>query len=161
MGTRALIRAATPADLPAIIDRWRELMALHHALDPALYALDDNGEATYRAFVRRQIDKRDSVVLVADDAPGAGLAGYLVGGLGQRAPMFRIRAIGMIHDLAVRPDRRRRGIARALVAGAVEHFRRRGVDCLQVDYDPQNPEAVAFWTAAGFAPRLVEAYQRL
>lgn len=159
MDDRALIRPATPADLPSLLDRWRELMREHHTIDPELYALDRTGERTYRAFVRRMIDNHDGLVLVAP-APGA-LAGYLVGGLGQRAPMFRVRAVGMIHDLAVRPDRRRRGVGRALVDAALEHFHQRGLRHIQVDWDPHNPGATAFWTALGFAPRLTEAYRKL
>lgn len=159
MDHRALIRPATPADLPSLLDRWRELMRYHQGLDPELYALTHSGERTYRAFVRRMIDNRDGLVLVAP-GPG-GLAGYLVGGLGQRAPMFRVRAVGMIHDLAVRPDRRRRGIGRALVDAALDHFQQRGLHHIQVDWDPQNPAATAFWTTLGFAPRLTEAYRKL
>lgn len=160
MGQDPLIRPATPADLPAILDRWRELMATHDAINPALYALAPHGEATYRAFVRRQIDQRSGVVLVAPD-DGPALAGYLVGALGARAPMFRVHAVGMIHDLAVRADRRRRGIARALVEGAFAHFRRHGVEQVQVEYDAQNPAAKGFWTSLGFGPLLTSAYRPL
>ncbi len=189
MDHRALIRPATPADLPSLLDRWRELMRYHQGLDPELYALTHSGERTYRAFVRRMIDNHDGLVLVAPGGPDTAthadpgatssfrldldasppdrpsrpghLAGYLVGGLGQRAPMFRVRAVGMIHDLAVHPDHRRRGIGRALVDAALDHFRQRGLDHIQVDWDPQNPAATAFWTTLGFAPRLTEAYRKL
>lgn len=151
------IRPAERRDLPAIVERWVELMAAHQALDPVLYATADHADGTYRAFVRRHFDKADSVVLVATDEYEAVL-GYLVGGGGQRAPMFRVRRVGMIFDLVVRPDRRRAGIGRALVDAALEHFRQRGMPYAQVNFDPSNTSASTFWPKAGFETLLCEAY---
>lgn len=153
------IRPATVADLPDIVARWRELMAAHQALDPVLYATAHHADGTYRAFVRRHLDRPESVVLVAPE-PG-GLAGYLVGGIGHRAPMFRVREVAMIFDLAVRPERRRAGIGRALVEAALARFGSRGLTYAQVDFDPHNPQAAAFWRARGFTTLLCEAYRPL
>lgn len=155
------VRRAGRADLPLIVERWLELMAAHQAIDPVLYATASHAEGTYRAFVRRHFDKPDSVVLVATDPGDRQVLGYLVGGSGQRAPMFRIRQVGMIFDLAVRPDQRRRGVGRALVDVALAHFRQRGMGYAQVNFDPSNPSASGFWPAQGFDVLLCEAYRPL
>ncbi len=159
--TAVRVRRATRADLPAIVARWLELMATHQAIDPVLYATADHAEGTYRAFVRRHFDKPDSVVLVATDAGDRDVLGYLVGGGGQRAPMFRVRQVGMIFDLAVRPDQRRRGVGGALVDAALAHFQQRGMPFVQVNFDPGNQSASAFWPARGFEVLLCEAYRPL
>lgn len=154
------VRAARPADLPAIVRRWRDLMQAHQVIDPVLYGVEDHAEGTYGAFVRRHLDKAGSVVLVAE-AGGEGLAGYLVGGVGQRAPMFTVRQVGMIFDLVVDPQRRRRGVGKALVATALARFRSHGLGYVQVNFDPQNASAAGFWPSQGFRVLLCEAYRPL
>lgn len=155
------IRRAARRDLGGIVDRWLELMAAHQAIDPVLYGVAEHAEGTYKAFVRRHFDKPDSVVLVAIDPADASVVGYLVGGGGQRAPMFLVRRVGMIFDLAVRPDRRRAGIGRALVEHALAHFRERGMHHCQVNFDPHNTTAARFWPDQGFRTLLCEAYRPL
>lgn len=158
MKSTTTIRRAHPGDIPAILVAWRTLMAAHQAIDPTLYRTAPHAEATYRAFLRRHLDKSGSVVLVAL-IDGRTLAGYLTGGTGQRAPMFAVREVGMIFDLAVEPAWRRRGVGRALVDQAVEHFRRKGIGYVQVNFDPGNDSASGFWPAQGFRTLLCEAYR--
>ena len=59
---------------------------------------------------------------------------------------------GEVAELYVRPDARGDGIARRLVADAVELFRRRRVTFACVWTRGENPAAVAAYSAAGFAP---------
>lgn len=153
------VRLATPEDIPAIVERWRELMAAHAALDPDLYRLAPHAPQTYGAFVRRRMGDRRTAVFVAPD--GDDLAGYVVGGVGRRAPVFAVQDVGMIFDLAVRPDRRRSGVGRALVEAIAEWFRRHDVSWLQVNHSPANESATAFWRALGFRVLLSEAYRPL
>ena len=61
------------------------------------------------------------------------------------------RAAGcfIIVDLYVRPDFRRRGIARALMAAIAAEGRRRGAGCLWWGVDDGDEEATAFYIAIG------------
>jgi ribosomal-protein-alanine N-acetyltransferase len=157
-GAPLRIRRGLPADLPAIVRRWRELVAEHAAFAPDLYALAPHADATYAATVRGQMTDRESLVLVVE---GVGdIDAYLTGGLGLRAPVYAVREIGMIFDLAVRPERRREGLGAALLAEAGRHFAARGVERLQVDFNPENGAARGFWTRNGFETLCVEAYRR-
>ena len=90
----------------------------------------------------------------------SGIVGYLMGSVGQRAPVYAVRTVGMIFDLMVQPDVRGQGLGRQLVNFAAEEFGRRGIKDLQVNYDPRNLEATEFWTALGFRTLLHEAYRQ-
>jgi GNAT superfamily N-acetyltransferase len=61
------------------------------------------------------------------------------------------RAAGcfIIVDLYVRPDHRRRGIARALMAAMAAQGRRMGAGCLWWGVDDGDDEATAFYLALG------------
>lgn len=161
-----VLRRAAPADLPAIVRRWRELIAVHAGLAsdhaPTLYALAPHAEQTYTATVRGQMSDRDCLVLVVE-TPGltTDVDAYLTAGLGLRQPVFAQREVGMFFDVAVRPEARRRGLATLLVDEAERWFARRGVQWTQVDFSPGNSLASGFWRRRGFEPVLAEAYRRL
>lgn len=55
-----------------------------------------------------------------------------------------------IDDLAVRPERRRRGVGRALVDAARAWAKSRGAERLLVRVAVHNPEGQAFWRALGW-----------
>lgn len=151
------IRLATTRDLDAIVARWHDLMDAHRALEETLYATATHAPGTYRAFVRRHMSKSASVVLVAEHRDA--ILGYMLGGKGQRSPIYAVGEVGMIFDLVVQPDLRRAGIGRALVDAAMDWFEERGLEHVQVNFSTLNPSAAQFWPAMGFAPFLCEAYR--
>ena len=159
-GSAAVVRAAEPADLDRVVARWREMMDAHQGLDAELYAVEPHADQSYRAFARRQMQDHRGLLLVAD-LPGDPVVGYLLGGLGRRAPVYRVREVGMVFDLGVRPDQRRTGVGHALVAAAERRFHGWGLRWIQADFAPGNAPATAFWTGEGFATLLCEAYRSI
>jgi len=157
------IRKASVQDLDAVVRLWEVLMASHLTLNPTLYEIKPNASATWRAFARRQLDRRDAVFLVATAGPDrrGDVVGYLLGAVGQRAPIYSVREIGMIYDLVVAPDNRRRGTGEALFLTAADWFRGRGVRHVQTNFDAHNPSSSRFWPKMGFETLLDEAYLNL
>ncbi|MGN6563745.1 MAG: GNAT family N-acetyltransferase [Thermomicrobiales bacterium] len=72
---------------------------------------------------------------------------------GELIGFVRLAWDGSVHafllEPTVRPDFRRRGIGRALVARAVAVARERGLTWVHVDYEPQLRD---FYQACGFRP---------
>ena len=58
--------------------------------------------------------------------------------------------IGWILALCVSPDHRRKGIARALVAAAEDHFRHQGAGDMRLHSGLQRDDAHAFYEKIGF-----------
>lgn len=88
-----------------------------------------------------------SLVLLAMSKDGP--AGILVAFQGFST--FRAEPLLNIHDLAVLPECRRRGIGRALLAAAEREARRRGCCKLTLEVREDNP-AIVLYEHQGFGP---------
>jgi ribosomal protein S18 acetylase RimI-like enzyme len=125
------LRAATTADLDAVLAFWAES------------AEDAHRPADTRLAIERLIARDADALTIAVD--GGGVVGSLISGWdGWRFHLYR---------LAVHPRRRREGIARSLLAHAEERLVALGavrIDAMVLDH---NPDAHGFWRAHGYEPQ--------
>jgi ribosomal protein S18 acetylase RimI-like enzyme len=121
------IRRGRPEDVEAILELWRQAEAVPGVTDTA--------EDLHRA-----IGGGPANVLVGE------VEGRLVGSVigtfdGWRANVYR---------LAVHPDHRRQGIARALVAAVEQELTRQGAKRVTALVMKDHPWAMTFWEAVGY-----------
>lgn len=131
----------TPALRPAILDDADRIVRFWQESGASMGPLDSV------ELVRSAIANPAALLVVAED--GDALVGTLLGTFdGWRGNMYR---------LAVRPDRRREGIARRLVQRIEQFFAEQGAHRITVLIEAERPWAVAFWTAVGYPcdPRIV------
>ena len=95
-------------------------------------------------------DKVPGSVALEPDPP-AGLAGVIL--LLESTPSAAGSPRFSIPWLLVRPESRRSGVGRALVAEALGHAERLGAPRVTIDTLDRWPEAVAFWRGVGFLRR--------
>lgn len=97
------------------------------------------------AYVATLLARRDFWAMAALDGD------EVVGGLTAHAlPMTRSPETELfIYDLAVRADRRRRGIGRALVLATLDRAKAEGVRVGFVPADDEDAHAIAFYRALG------------
>ena len=88
----------------------------------------------------------------AEPGPPASLAGVILfiesTPAGEGSPRFSIPC--SIPWLLVRPESRRSGVGRALVAAVLDHAKGLGAPRVTIDTLDRWPEAVAFWRGVGF-----------
>jgi ribosomal protein S18 acetylase RimI-like enzyme len=132
------IRAATNVDRELIRELWQ---AFEDELDHPPYLRETWDEA----WADLAVTIRDGVALLAEEDGRA--VGFLFCVLGDRG-----RRTAHVTDIYVRPDARRRGIGRALLAEVVEPARAARLDHVSLEVLLRNTEARRLYERLGFVP---------
>jgi ribosomal protein S18 acetylase RimI-like enzyme len=122
-----LLRSGRVDDVEAVLGLWRRAEASPSPTESA----DD---------VRGLLERDPEALLVAE-ADRAILGSLIVGWDGWRGTFYR---------LAVDPAHRRRGLATELVRAGEERLRALGVRRLNAIVESHEPDAMSFWSAAGY-----------
>jgi GNAT superfamily N-acetyltransferase len=125
-----VIRDATEADLPLIERLWRAFQK--EIPEPPHVELDHAEELAEIAEI-----VRSGIALLADDD------GYVLAHMKKGSR-------GFISDLYVRPEARRRGLARALTFEAVARLRKQGARSVELEVVASNRDARAVYERWGF-----------
>lgn len=147
----ARIRRARAEDLPAALELYRELERFQQAWRVFEPRSDLAGEAEAR--YRAALDDPAQLHLVAER--DARLVGMGVARITVPSSMSDERA-AEVSNVYVLPDARGLGVGRALVTGLARWARERGARRLVLKTYSQNEDALRFWEAVGFRPRLVQ-----
>ena len=121
------IRACRLEDREGVLELWRQADATPGVTDTP----DD---------LRRAVAESPAHVLVAE------VEGRLVGSIIGTFDGWR----GNIYRLAVHPDHRRQGVARALVAEAEKRLTQQGAKRITALVEKDHPWAMTFWEAVGY-----------
>jgi ribosomal protein S18 acetylase RimI-like enzyme len=129
------IRRAEQRDLVAVGRLGAMLMRTHYAFDPHRFlAPGDSAESGYAWFLGNVIESKDGCVFVADQ--DGEIAGYTYVALEPLSWKELRGPAGFIHDIAVREESRRAGIAKQLLDAGIAWLREQGAP------------RVVLWTAA-------------
>jgi ribosomal protein S18 acetylase RimI-like enzyme len=157
------VRLATPADLPAATRLALALVHQHHGYDPARFALFEEMERGYAAFLAAELRNPGAVVLVAtlDGVEDGAVMGYAFGRMEERNYAALLDAHGALHDLYVEEAARGRGVASALVSAMLDRLRSLGASRVVLSTAHQNQAAQRLFAKLGFRPTLVEMTKEL
>jgi ribosomal protein S18 acetylase RimI-like enzyme len=146
------VRHARHGDLAALCSIWMELMQMHQMSDTR-FALATDPLERWRALAEDMLGREDGFLLAAEQ--GSRLAGFCVGWVASNPPIYALREVGFISELAVTESAQRQGIGTALVDGAAAWFRQRGLSEFQLSTAVWNESARAFWERLGGEELLV------
>lgn len=146
--------------MPAVGRLGALLVALHHGFDPDRFiGATPNTEHAYAAFLGRQLERSDVVVLVAE-AVGEVL-GYTYAGIEGTDYMVLRGPAGVLYDLVVDRARRREGIGRMLLDATLAELAARGAPRVVLSTADRNEAAQRLFASAGFRPTMIEMTREL
>jgi ribosomal protein S18 acetylase RimI-like enzyme len=154
-----VIRRMSPGDMDAVVRLWKGEVEYHTSIDPRL-AVREDAEESFRQFLTRIAASQSDVIVLAADVGGE-IAGFLVGMIRERTPVFVRSTHGYITDIYVDPRFRRRGIGRRLVEAAEEWFAARGMDHVRLQVAAANEAGLAFWRSVGFGDYFLTLWKEL
>jgi len=155
MKSNYVIRLAMPADLDRLVELILALQQHVEASDPALWRLTEQAQKALPGQVAARLDDATSCILVAEHHQD-GVVGLLLGRV-MVDERYTPTRTGFIEQVFVAEGHRRQGVGVRLVAEICRFFAEQGVDDISLRYAVGNEGAVRFWTALGFAPRIVIA----
>ena len=147
--TRVRVRTARPDDVDALLALVGDMQA-----GPVRgRAVGRRGPERARARCEALlVDPEHRVVVAVDE--GDGVIGAAVFGADSAGGLLDPPSVYVSH-LVVRPEQRRRGAGRALVAAAAAYAEEVGVDSVVVGVAPTGRDANRFFARLGFAPMVM------
>lgn len=117
-----MIRRATPADIPALVE-FRALMMTEMGED---FDADPTLRTDVSAWFERRMLRQDAFAAFVADLPDAGVVACAMGTVEDHAPSPRSRTglRGELANVVTLPEFRRRGLARGCVEALLDWFAR-------------------------------------
>ena len=142
------IRGARRGDIPSLHALWQAMMAEHARFDPRM-EVHPQAATWMAAQLGQGLSDSHRLVLVAEES-----ARLVVGFASARLLPFGghpgERREAELTEAFVAPARRRRGIARRLVARLIDLLDERRVTGIRLQAAARNPGALLFWRSLGF-----------
>jgi ribosomal protein S18 acetylase RimI-like enzyme len=156
----AVIRRAAAGDLAAVGRLGAALLRAHYDFDPQRFIQGGpDAEDGYAWFLGTQLDRSDSLVLVAEE--DGDVVGYLYAGIEPRNWKELREEAGFVHDILVHEDSRGAGIAQLLMDGALAWFRERGMPRALLWTAARNSPAQRLFERLGFRSTMIEMTREL
>jgi len=134
------LRTATAGDAPDLADL--DVEHVRHYAQPPMFMVSP--PATAEEGWRRFLDTEGNVALLVEDGDGPfGFMRFTREFDG--AAIMQDASGAFVSGAYVRPQRRQRGVAAALLDAGLQHLRQRGLRTCALDFESFNPEASAFW----------------
>jgi len=157
--TGPIVRRATSADLPSIGRLGALLIAEHHGFDSRRFLAARPRTPADSSFLGTQLEERNVAVLVADD--NGSVIGYAYAAVEGYDYMSLRGPAGVLHDVVVGPEHRRRGVGRLLLDAVLAYLRSRGAPRVVLSTTVQNEPAQRLFANLGFRRTMIEMTREL
>lgn len=140
-----VVRRASERDLDDVAELMIRFYRFNEEFDPA-WTLGEEDPDKVKGILAEYMERGD-LILVAE-VEGR-VVGFLRAGIVENKLLERSR-IGLLRELYVKPEYRRRGIARKLIEEASEELKRRGAQLIAAEFPGLNVVAEDFYRKLGF-----------
>jgi ribosomal protein S18 acetylase RimI-like enzyme len=150
---RITIREAREEDLGAVADLWVQL-AKHHQVLSDQFSLAFDGKQKWSGYLRDRFAEISTKLIVAEEDEK--IVGFMLCLLEPNVPVYKERKLGVISDVYVRQERRRKGVAEKMLDSAANWFKKNKVRTVRLNVAADNLVARAAWHMLGFEPFMID-----
>lgn len=147
-----VIRDATSDDIDEVVELWG-MLAQHHEEISDQFALAWDGKRRWANYLEQKFSEISTKLIVAEE--NGKIVGFMLCLLSPNTPVFKERKVGVISDVYVLEERRRKGVAKNMLNVAVKWFKKNKVKSIQLGVAHDNFEARAVWRQMGFEPYMI------
>ena len=140
--------------MPAVGVLAGKLVRMHHDWDRLRFLTPVDPEKGYQRWFGTQLEKEDTILLVAEDSEG--VVGYVYARMEARSYNELLDACAKLHDILVADRARGRGIGEALVKETFARARAKGAPRVVLLTASQNEGARRLFERCGFRTTMLE-----
>jgi len=155
-----LIRPATEADVPALVDMRLALQEHIEGANAHLFRLTSESPSRFSQKYRLAMSDPESLIVITEEIHSAAPIAMAVGTISIREDLDPPKT-GRIDNVWVEPQFRRRGICRSMIGKLVEFFEQFNIQKLVLDFVVGSEESENTWKKLGFQPVLTIAVASL
>jgi ribosomal protein S18 acetylase RimI-like enzyme len=157
-GSRPVLRVALPEDVLSISKLWRKFMDYNAQFDDSFEVKPKIVGRFARELQNRIDDPNYRLSVIELDKE---LVGYCLSYISKKPYFFKLGKFGFIGDLFVEEGFRRNGYGRLLVEDALNFFKRKRVEQVELLVANSNENTIKFWQHLGYHGLLQWMYKRL
>ena len=143
------IRRAQPSDCDALLELWKALLDEQEQMEGRFERADDAEERWCNDYEEWLRDDEQRIFVAERKGE---VSGYVSACRWFTSPIYKAARELFIEEMYVRPDARRKGIGRALLASVREWAEEMEIERLRIGVLAQNNDGRAFWEALDAAP---------
>lgn len=152
--TDFVVRSMKLEDLPEVGVLAGQLVRMHYDFDPERFLKPENPEKGYQRWFATQLERDDTLLLVAADAEG--VCGYVYARMEPRDYNDLLDACTKLHDILVSSRARGRGIGEALIHETFKRAKEKGAPRVVLLTAAQNESAQRLFKRCGFRTTMLE-----
>lgn len=143
------IRKASSKDAPKIKELYLQLMLRFEKMEPYFYAQDRNYWKTKaNSRIREFMRKKDVLFLALEE--NKEMIGFTHLVIEKREQIFKLKKMGYIDAVYVKPEFRKKGYGKLLLQEAVKWFKKKGMNSYMIITSAKDKSANNYWKKRGF-----------
>jgi len=130
------------------------MLARHHERLSDGFSLTLDGKRRWSMYLREKFAEISTKLVVAEEE--GEIVGFMLCMLEPNIPVYKERKIGVISDVFVKEQRRRKGLAKKMLDFAARWFKKNKVRTVRLNVAANNLEARAAWRMLGFESFMID-----
>ncbi|NUO53641.1 MAG: GNAT family N-acetyltransferase [Polyangiaceae bacterium] len=148
------IRPAAKGDLVRLGQLAGQLVRMHHATDPRRFFLVDSVEEGYASWFSRELGRKGSIVLVAEQ--DGVVIGYGYATIEGQDWSLLLEDHGAVHDIFIDASARGSGVGEGIVRAICAELEKRGAERIVLNTMVGNESAQRLFERCGFRKTMIE-----